>query len=122
MAANALCVSSEFDIFAERPVQTSTETSPEIAYKPITSVDQSDLEFVIPPDNETYIDLNWQLYIKGQLYVADGIELDNKDFTAGVNNFLHSLYSQCNISLNGVSGTPSSDNYNFRAYLETLLS
>jgi hypothetical protein len=58
MAANALCVSSEFDIFADRHVQTSTFNILEIAYKPITSVDQSDLEFVMPPDNETYIDLN----------------------------------------------------------------
>jgi hypothetical protein len=37
---------------------TSTFDTPEIAYKPITSVDQSDLEIVIPPYNETYIDLN----------------------------------------------------------------
>jgi hypothetical protein len=118
MAAKALCVSSEFDIFVDRPAQTSTETSPEIAYKPITSVDQSDLEFVI----SLYIDLNWQLYVKGQLVMADGAELDNKDFTEGVNIFLHSLFSQCNISLNGVSITPSSENYNFRAYLETLLT
>jgi hypothetical protein len=74
---------------------------------------------VIPKDNDKYIDLNWQLYIKGHLVGADGAELDNKYYTAGVNNFLHSLFSLCNISLNGVSITPSSDNYN---YLETLLT
>jgi hypothetical protein len=48
--------------------------------------------------------------------------LDEKDYTAGTNNFLHSLFSQCNISLNGVSITPSADNYNHRAYLETILT
>jgi hypothetical protein len=110
MAANALCVSSEFDIFADRPVQASTFNTPEIAYKPITSVDQSDLGFVLPADNETYIDLNWQLYDKGQLVGPDGAALDEKDYTAGANNFLHSLFSQCNVSLNGDSITPSSDN------------
>jgi hypothetical protein len=122
MAAKALCVSSEFDIFADRPVQTSTFGTPGIAYKPITSFDQSVLEFVIPPDNETYIDLNCQLYVKGQLVGPDGAALDEKDYTAGVNIFLHSLFSQCNVSLNGVSITPSSDNSNIRAYLETLLT
>jgi hypothetical protein len=71
MAAIRLCVSSEFDIFADRPVQTSTFGTPKIAFKPITSVDQSDLEFVIPPDNDMYIDLNWQLYFKGQLVGPD---------------------------------------------------
>jgi hypothetical protein len=52
---------------------------------------------------------------------AEGEALDSKDYTSGINNFLHSLFSQWNISLNGVSITPSSDNYNYRAYVETLL-
>jgi hypothetical protein len=65
-------VNSEFDIFADRPVQTSTFNTPEIAYKPITSVEQSHLEFVIPPDNGKYIDLNWQLNVKGRLFGPDG--------------------------------------------------
>jgi hypothetical protein len=122
MAANALCVSSVFDILADRPVQTSTFDTPEITYKSITSIDQSDLKFMIPPNNETYIDLNRQLYIKGQLVGADVAALDYKDYTAGVNTFLHSLFSQFNISINGVSINPSSDNYNYCAYLETLLT
>jgi hypothetical protein len=79
MAAIALCVSSAFDIFADRRVKKSTFDIPEIAYKPIISVDQRDLEFVIPPDNETYIDLNWQLYVMGQLVWAVGGELYDKD-------------------------------------------
>jgi hypothetical protein len=122
MAASSLCVSSEFDIFADRPVQTSTFDTPEITYKPITSVDQSDQGFMMTADNVTHIELNWGIYVKGHLVGADGAELDNKDFTAGVKNFLHSLFSQCNISLNGVSITTSSDNYNYRAYFETLLT
>jgi hypothetical protein len=61
-----------------------------------------------------------QLYVR-KLTNADGAALDDKDYTAGVNNFLHSLFSQCNISLNGVNITPSSDNYHYRAYFETLL-
>jgi hypothetical protein len=60
-------------------------------------------------------------YIKGQLLGADGAELDIKDYTAAVNNILHSLFEQCNMSLNNTSITPSSDNYNYRSYFETLL-
>jgi hypothetical protein len=48
MAANVVCVSSEYDIFANRPVQTSTVNTTEIAHKPTTAIDQSDLEFTIP--------------------------------------------------------------------------
>ena len=74
-----------------------------MTYKPIASVEQSDLEFLIPADNDTYVDLNIKPYIPGKLNKADGTNLDNTDFTAVTNNFLHSLFSQCSIALNGVT-------------------
>jgi hypothetical protein len=49
-------VSSEFDIFAAKPVQESVLETNEMVYKPVASVDHSDLEFLIPSDIETYID------------------------------------------------------------------
>ena len=61
MAADALSVSSEFDIFAQKTVQTSVQETIETIYKPIASVDQSDLEVLIPPEHDTYIDLNIKL-------------------------------------------------------------
>ena len=58
MAADVVSVSTEFDIFATRPVHTSTLETIETAYKPITSLDQSDLEFKTTADHDTYIYLN----------------------------------------------------------------
>jgi len=49
-------VSSEFDIFAPKPVQQAIQETNFVHYKPIESVDQSDLEFLIPADYDTYID------------------------------------------------------------------
>jgi hypothetical protein len=89
--ANVVCASSEFDIFADRPVQTSTVRTVEIGHKPTTVIDQRDLEFTIPKDDERYLDPDMQLYIKGQLLGANGAELDIKDYTAGVNMLI--LYS-----------------------------
>jgi len=51
--SSELSVSSEFDIFARKPVQTSVHETIETVYKPIAPVDQSDLEFLIPADNDT---------------------------------------------------------------------
>jgi hypothetical protein len=48
--------------------------------------------------------------------------LDIKDYTAGVNNMLHFLFDQCNISLSGTSINPSADNFKHLALLETLLT
>ena len=43
MAADALSASSEFDIVAQKPVQTSVQETIETIYRPIASVEQSDL-------------------------------------------------------------------------------
>jgi hypothetical protein len=113
---------SEFDIFAKRPVQTSVLWSRVTHYKPIAPVDQSDLEFVIPGDAETYVDLDIHMSVRGKLVGRDGSALESTDSTTVVNNLLHSLFSQCNVSLNGVSVSSSKDFYNYRAYLETILT
>ena len=48
--------------------------------------------------------------------------LDEKDFTSVMNNFLHSLLSQCTVSLNGTRITQATELYNYRSLLETLLT
>jgi hypothetical protein len=113
-------VSTEFDVFAQKPEKEAVLETTVLEYKPIASVDVSDLTFVIPGDNDTYLDLDIKLFVRGKLAKGDGTDLDSTDFTAGTNNFLHSLFNQCNISLNGVSVTPASELYNYRSYIETL--
>ena len=108
--------SSEFDIFARKPVQESILETLDVVYKPIASIDQSDLEFLIPADNETYIDPDINLYVRGKLTKFDGTILDEKDFTSVTNNFLHSLFSQCTVSLNGTTITQSTELYNYRSF------
>jgi hypothetical protein len=48
-------ISSEFDVFAKKPVQRSVLETTEVVYKPLAPVEQNDLEFVIPADPDTYI-------------------------------------------------------------------
>ena len=115
-------VSTEFDIFALKPMQQAIHETIEVTYKPIATIDQTDLEFNIPADTDTYVDTNIHLYVSGKLTTADGKDLNAEDFTAVTNNFLHSLFSQCTIYLNGVPITQSSQHYNYRSTLETLLS
>ena len=115
-------VSSEFDIFAYMPIESSVLEKTEVTYKPISSVDQSDLEFLLPGDNDTYIDRNIKIYIRGKLTKADATVLDGTNFTTVTNNFLHSLFGQCNFDLSGVSITPATDLYISRSFLETILT
>ena len=122
MAPDVVSPSTKFDIFAARPVQSLTIETIETAYKPIASLDQSDLEFLIPAVHDTYIDLNIQLYIRGKLKQADGTDLEVTDNICVANELLHSVFEQCNISQNGFTVTHALDLYYYRAYLETLLS
>ena len=43
-------VGTEFDIYAPKPIQSDVEETIDTVYKPITSINQSDLEFLIPAD------------------------------------------------------------------------
>jgi hypothetical protein len=109
MSGEVEFVSSEFDIFAHKPTQSAILGTDVVHHKAIATVDQKDLQFLIPRISETYIDLDIKLFVRGSLIGADGKYLDASDFTAGTNNFLHSLFSQCNISLNNVNITQTSE-------------
>ena len=60
----------------------------ETIYKPIASVDKTDIEFLIPADSDTYIDPNVKLFIRGKLVKNDGADLAETDYVAGINNLL----------------------------------
>jgi len=118
----SVSLSSEFDIFAPRPIQASVVETTEVTSKPIAFAKRSDLDFLIPAGSDTYVNLNIKLYIRSKLTRADGTNFDNADLTAVRNNFLHSLFSQFNIALNGVTVTQATDLCNYQSYFETLLT
>ena len=56
MSGEVEFVSCEFDIFAPKLVQSAILGTDVVHVKPIASVEQNNLEFLVPGDNETYID------------------------------------------------------------------
>jgi len=56
------------------------------------------------------------------LVSSSGKDVDLTDTTAVSNKILHSLFSQCTVTLNWLPVTKSYEYYNYRAYLETLLT
>jgi len=118
-AAEVASISSEFEIFAHKPVQTSVLGTIETVYKPIAPVEQNYLEFLIPGDKDNYIRLYIQLYVRGKFVSSSGNNVDVSDHTGITNNLLHSLFCQCTVVLNGTTITQSSEHYNYRSYIET---
>jgi len=93
-----------------------------MVYKPLDPVEQNDLEFLIPGDSDTYVDLDIKLYVRGKIFSSSRKDVDLTDTTSVTNNILHSMYSQCTVMLIGVPVTQLHEHYNYRAYLENLLT
>lgn len=124
------CMKSELDLFKPRHVQTSILKTEEVPYKPLTSLEnQSVIEFSCQGHGDTYLDLSSiNLRLKIQLVNGDGtaLKVDAKgevgDGPGCVNNILHSLFRQVNVSLNGKTVNSADGNYSYRSYIETLLN
>ena len=60
------------------------------------------MEFSIPGDSDTYIDLDIKLYVRSKTVSISGKDVDLTDTTAVTNILLHSSSSQCTVMVNGV--------------------
>lgn len=129
------CVRSELDIFAIPVIQSSILRSEEIAYSPLSSIDNSPstIEFISYGNGDTYRDLSsMYILIKGHYVQADGSNFDNTDTTKPensadkqpclINNGIHSLFKQVSISLNGTPVSQCDTNYGYRSYIENLVN
>ena len=120
------CEKSEVDLFSVPPTQLSLEKGRWVDYRPLSSVQNPDsaITFLIAGTYE-YIDLSKTiLYVEGKVTSGDGGDLSGGTQTnvAPVNNFLHSLFKQVDVYLNGKQVTPAMGTYAYRSYIGTLLN
>ena len=120
------CDKSEIDLFRVPPTQQSLERGRWIDYAPLSSVENPDsaITYLIAGTDE-YVDLSKTiLTVRGEITKGDGTKLTGGGQTdvAPVNNFLHSLFRQVDVYLNGKQVTPAMGTYPYRAYIETLLN
>ena len=117
------CTKSELDLFSVPPTQTSIESGCWAEYHPLSSIGNgAPIEFEVSGTGEEYLDFaNSHLYIKAKITAPDGGNIADDAEVGPVNNFLHSLFSQVDISLNGTLITSSTNTYPYRAYNEDLL-
>ena len=107
---------SELDLYSVPPTQTSVENGNWIEYHPLTTVgDDSPIEFDINGNGEDYMDLaNTMLYVRAKIVRMDGTTIEEDTPIGPVNLFLHSLFSQVDISLSGTQLTTSTNSYPYR--------
>lgn len=118
------CSSPQLDLFSTPMTQTSIESGSWAEFNPVSAItDSMPIEFDISGAGTSYIDLSQtQLIVRAQLLKGDGTPIDNTSHVAPCNLFLHSLFSEIDVKLNGTLISSSNNTYPYRAYLETLLS
>jgi len=118
------CTKSELDLFSVPPTQASMEHGSWVEYHPLTTVtDGSPIEFDVSGSGDDYVDFaNTMLHVKAIVTHGNDTDLAAGSAVGPVNLFLHSLFSQVDISLNGTLITSSTNTYPYRAMIETLLS
>ena len=118
------CVHTGLDLFFVPPTQTAVEEGQFVEFHPLSSLSPgAPIEFAISGATSEYLDLsNTYLHVRAKITKADGFNLDAGTDVAPVNNWLHSLFSQVDISLNDTLVTSSENTYPFRAYIETILN
>ncbi|GFX16452.1 uncharacterized protein F54H12.2 [Trichonephila clavipes] len=118
------CAKFELTLFALPPTQTVIERGHWVQFPPIANVsDGGPIEIVISGSGEEYLDLSQtQLYVRAKILKKDGKLITEENKVDPVNLFLHSLFSQVDISLKERIISSSSNTYAYRVIIETLLN
>src|SRR5271163_1345586 len=121
---SCLCTNSQLDLFSTPMTQTSVESGAWAEFNPVSAItDSMPVEFDINGTGTSYIDFaHTQLIVRAQILRGNGNAIDNTAHVAPCNLFLHSLFSEVDVKLNGTLISSSNNTYPYRAYLETLLS
>ena len=128
------CPVSQLDLLEPTGVQTQVESFKDIEYLPTSAIHYGvTITFEIGKD-ERFTDLS-ELVIKlwFKIQGENGTALIGKQFTDGtsagtlekvgvINNLGHSLWEQIVLTINDTNVTESSNNYAYKAMLETSLS
>ena len=121
---------SSLDIFERPPLLITFNTSFEQKIGPVYAPNGPTLEFEVVGDRTNFIDLqNIYLEVKCRIVRPNG---DKLQYDAGnaaatdapflVNNTLHSLFSECSITANGIKISSANGNYAQKAFIETEFS
>lgn len=112
---------SALDIFSLPPTDVSYTTSRHGCVHPVYSVQQKDvpIEFTVTGDKLHWIDLSKSyIYARLKIIQKDGSNLPGTAQIAPLNLILHTLWDECELTINGSVISKSNTNYAYKAYIE----
>jgi len=119
-----LCGKSELELFTVPDTQVAIQDDQWIEYHPLSTLtDASPIEFLISGAPDSLLDLSQSyLHIRCKILNGPTDKLVATDKVGPVNLLLHSLFSTCEVSLNGKIISASDNAYSYRSYLESILT
>ena len=104
-------------------MQTAVKDGQFVEFHPLSSLSPSaPTEFAISGGGTECLDVNnTYLHVRAKVTQADGTSLAAGVYVAPVNDWLHTLFAQVDVSLNGTLISLSENTYGYRAYLEATL-
>ena len=118
---DAQCGLSSLDLFSGKHIQRDIEEGVWEKFTPLSTIQNGIVEFKID-GTKSFIDLqNTFICVKARIVNNDGTAIAAAAEISTVNYLAGSLWKTVSVKLNGDPIVSSSD-YNYRAYLETLLN
>lgn len=130
LAESLLAYAEELNIF-QKPIQcVGIEKIQKVTHYPVNDISSSQggvIQFCIPAHGSHYVDLkNIQLNLTCKIVTDKNEKLTNPNENKGsvgvVNNFLHSIISRVDVTLQNKSLSQSDNSYPYLAYLKALLN
>ncbi|CAF1060543.1 unnamed protein product [Brachionus calyciflorus] len=117
------CAKSELDLFMTPSTNTSKVSGGWFEINPTSSLSVgTSIEFRYEGSTNKYLQLSRKsLYLQVSIY-KDKVLVTGDEATAPIKNFLHSLFSQVELSFNGQSFENSNNVYPYKAYITDLLN
>ena len=118
------CLHSGLELFSVPPTQTAVEEGHFVEVHPLASLAPgAPIEFSVSGSSEDYLDLcNTFIHVRCRVALANGANIPPDVDVAPVNYYLHSLFSQIDVTLNESLISPSENTYPYRATIEALLN
>jgi hypothetical protein len=98
--------------------------SVDVPYNPATTLtSEGPIDFYVPAAGDDYLDLaHTMLFLRVKITKSDGTALTATDNVAPVNNFMHSLFKNVEVSFNNKIINPGAGFYHLRSYIEACLN
>ena len=117
--------SAQVGLFQAPPTETGQESTTWVQIRPKSQIISGGvIEFSIPGNTLQYLNAKkTKLHIQGKLVKKDGSALEEADIVTPINLFLHSLWSQMEVTVQQKSLSPGiSTRYPYKAMLDLLVN